>query len=446
MDDIVIRSDNLTKIYQLYERKIDRLKEALFKRGAHTDFYALNNVSFSVSRGENVAFIGKNGSGKSTLLKILTGVLTPSAGTYSIDGRVSALLELGAGFNPEYTGIENVYINGAIMGFTRDEMDERMESILRFADIGAFVYQPIKTYSSGMHVRLAFSVAINVDPDILIIDEALSVGDIFFQRKCYNKFEDFRDAGKTILFVTHDLGSVIKYCSRAYLLNDGVLLEEGAPHDIVDSYKKLMSGIDLAQNLLNADTSDLDSPDRKSSLSETDPTASPAHTGNVSVDGLWSSNYPVNPGAVAYGDLALQIVDFGIFDSDGNLALTIRKGETYTIRVKIYANETIDNPIIAFAIKDIKGTDITGTNTDEENINTGVFQKGQTVVCEFTQRIDLQRTTYFLSLGCVKFEDNGRLRVFNRLYDIIELPIVAKTQSFGYYDMNSKITIKRDDD
>ena len=211
MDNVAIKVNNVSKIYRLYDKPTDRLKEALgfSKKKRYKEHYALNNVSFDVKRGETVGIIGTNGSGKSTILKIITGVLNPSMGDVKIAGRISALLELGAGFNMEYTGIENIYLNATMMGFTREETDAKLQSILDFADIGDFVYQPVKTYSSGMFVRLAFAVSINIDPDILIVDEALSVGDVFFQVKCYHKFEEFKKMGKTILFVSHDLGSIV---------------------------------------------------------------------------------------------------------------------------------------------------------------------------------------------------------------------------------------------
>ena len=203
----VIKVDNVTKMYKLYDNPKDRLKEALIptNKKRYKEHYALNGVSFDVKKGETAGIIGTNGSGKSTILKIITGVLNPTSGKVEIEGRISALLELGAGFNSEYTGIENVYLNGTMSGFSKEEIDERLDDILSFADIGDFVYQPVKTYSSGMLVRLAFAVSINIDPEILIVDEALSVGDVFFQAKCFKKFEDFKKQGKTILFVSHDL-------------------------------------------------------------------------------------------------------------------------------------------------------------------------------------------------------------------------------------------------
>lgn len=223
-NDIAIKVEGLSKSYKLYNKPVDRLKESLnpFGRRYSTDFHALNDVSFSIKKGETVGIIGKNGSGKSTLLKIITGIVTPSAGLIEIDGKISALLELGAGFNPEFTGLENIYMNGTIMGYSRDEMEQKIADILQFADIGDFIYQPVKMYSSGMFARLAFAVAINVEPDILIVDEALSVGDIFFQNKCFKKFRELKDKNVTILFVSHDMGSIKQMTSRVLWLHEGM--------------------------------------------------------------------------------------------------------------------------------------------------------------------------------------------------------------------------------
>jgi|SRR6185369_6915940 len=237
-DDIAIKVENLTKIYKLYNSPTDRLKEALspIRRKYHHDFHALSEVSFEVKKGESLGILGVNGSGKSTLLKILSGVLTPSGGSVSVNGKVSALLELGAGFNPELTGLENVYFNGTLMGYSKADIDDRLDNILKFADIGEFIYQPVKSYSSGMFVRLAFSVATIVDPDILIVDEALSVGDVFFQQKCYKRLEELRENNVTILFVTHGVGDVIQFCSRALLLHKGRLECVGAADKVARRY------------------------------------------------------------------------------------------------------------------------------------------------------------------------------------------------------------------
>ncbi|MBO5955611.1 MAG: ABC transporter ATP-binding protein, partial [Clostridia bacterium] len=222
----MIEVKNLSKMYKIYEKPGDRIKEALFPKsyeGKIQEFFALRDVNFSIEKGETVGIIGKNGSGKSTLLKILTGVINHTSGEKIMNGTVSALLELGAGFNPEYTGIENIYLNGTIMGIKKEEVDEKIDEIAEFAEIGDFINRPVKNYSSGMFVRLAFAVAINTDPDILIVDEALAVGDYRFQAKCYNKFEELKEKGKTILFVSHDVDSVRRFCTRALWLDNGKL-------------------------------------------------------------------------------------------------------------------------------------------------------------------------------------------------------------------------------
>lgn len=245
-NDIAIKVENLSKCYKIYEKPIDRLKESIHPLGKkyHREFYALKDVSFEIKKGDLIGIVGKNGSGKSTLLKMITGVVTPTSGNIKVNGRISALLELGAGFNPEFTGLENIYMNGTIMGYSRDEMNERLENIINFADIGDFINQPVRMYSSGMFARLAFALSINVDPDILIVDEALAVGDVRFQQKCYAKFEEFRKNGRTILFVSHSLDVIKMYCNKAILLNDGGLLQEGKPKDVVNFYLKILRNID----------------------------------------------------------------------------------------------------------------------------------------------------------------------------------------------------------
>lgn len=254
MDNIAIKVENVTKIYKLYDKPSDRLKESLglTHKKCYVEHYALDQVNIEVRRGETVGIIGTNGSGKSTILKIITGVLNPTSGNIVINGRISALLELGAGFNMEYTGIENIYLNGTMIGFSKEEIDAKLQDILDFADIGDFINQPVKTYSSGMFVRLAFAVAINIEPEILIVDEALSVGDVFFQAKCYRKFEEFKEQGKTILFVSHDLSSISKYCDRVVLLNKGKKLAEGEPKEIVDLYKKILTNADELESAAEA--------------------------------------------------------------------------------------------------------------------------------------------------------------------------------------------------
>lgn len=242
MSDIAIKVENLTKIYKLYDKPMDRMKEALSlsKKTYNREHYALKQLSFEVKKGETVGILGTNGSGKSTLLKIITGVLTPSSGSLEVNGKISALLELGAGFNPEYTGMENIYLNGTMMGYNREQMEKRVKPIIDFADIGDFINQPVKTYSSGMFARLAFAVAINVDPEILIVDEALSVGDVRFQTKCINKMKELKEKGTTILFVSHATEQVKRFCTKALWINKGKLVEQGESSEIVDKYESFM--------------------------------------------------------------------------------------------------------------------------------------------------------------------------------------------------------------
>lgn len=251
MSNIAISVSRLTKIYKLYDKPIDRLKESLHprKKQYHKEFYALNDVSFKIKKGETVGIIGKNGAGKSTLLKIITGVLTPTSGSVHVHGRIASLLELGAGFNPEYTGVENIYFQGSLMGYTREEMETKVDEILAFADIGDFIYQPVKMYSSGMFARLAFAVAINVDPDVLIVDEVLSVGDARFQSKSIKKMESIRDNGTTILFVSHAAEQIKRFCTKAVWIENSTIKLIGDPAIVVDKYLDNLSVQDNNSNI-----------------------------------------------------------------------------------------------------------------------------------------------------------------------------------------------------
>ncbi|OYP53888.1 ABC transporter [Lachnotalea glycerini] len=414
-----IRVNNLSKVYNLYEKPIDRLKETLspFKRIYHKSFYALNDISFDVEQGETVGIVGTNGSGKSTILKIITGVLTPTQGSVEIKGKISALLELGAGFNMEYTGIENIYLNGTMMGFTKKEMEEKLKDILDFADIGDFVYQPVKTYSSGMLVRLAFATAINVEPEILIVDEALSVGDVFFQAKCFNKINEIKQKGTTILLVTHDMSSIIKYCDKAILLNRGNFVEEGKPNKIVDLYKKILAN-------------------------QYDPnkTEATVEAAAIQVDGKkkWMSQLSVNPEQNIYGDKRAEIVDVGLFDEQERLTNLITKGKEITIKMKGKFYETISEPIFAFTIKDTKGTELAGTNTLVENTGIRMVEAGKTYVVSFTQKMMLQGKDYLISLGCTGFE-NGEFVIYDRMYDVINISVISNKNTVGVYDMDSAV-------
>ena len=446
MNAIEVR--DVTKIYRLYNKPSDRLLETLCpKKIRHRDFYALNGVSFNVEKGRTVGVIGTNGSGKSTILKIITGVLTPSAGEVKVNGTVSALLELGAGFNMEYNGLENIYMNGTMMGFTRQQMEEKLPEILAFADIGDFVDQPVKSYSSGMFVRLAFALAINVEPDILIVDEALSVGDVFFQAKCYHKMEEIRKRGTTIVMVTHDMSSIIKYCDKVVLLNHGDKVAEGEPGKMVDLYKKILVGLDPEEE---EQRSEIGEASEKNFADEG--TESGADAGNKTASqegdvsdstGRWLDRLEVNPDHMNYGDGSAQIIDIGVFDEKGRLTNQIFKGSEMTVRMKVRFEKAASMPIFAFTIKDKKGTELTGTNTMYEKIKPQPAENGDVYEVSFRQRMTLQGGDYLLSFGCTSFEA-GEFVVYNRLYDIVNVTVISARNTVGVYDMESDVTVTKE--
>lgn len=420
---VAINVEHLSKVYKLYDRNRDRLKESLHigrKNIVSHEHYALNDVNLTVNKGETVGIIGTNGSGKSTILKIITGVLNPTEGNVTINGRISALLELGAGFNMEFTGLENIYLNGTMIGFSEEEIDAKLESILEFADIGDFVNQKVKTYSSGMFVRLAFAVAINIDPEILIVDEALSVGDVFFQNKCYRKFEEFKKQGKTILFVSHDLSSISKYCDRVVLLERGKKIGEGAPKEMIDMYKKVLVGqLDQITNT------------RKSE--------------KIGEGSKWKDSMQLNPDFDEYGSGLAEFEDFCAYDNTGNITNSIIKGEDFTVKVKVRFFETIQDPIFALSFKNRQGTEITGTNTMFEKITTGCPGPGDEYVVTFTQNMSLQGGEYLISLGCVGYRE-GEFTVYHRLYDVFNITVISSKNTTGFYDMNSIVTVSKHED
>lgn len=428
-----IRVSHVTKMYKLFDKKADRIWDAIgLGRGRYEEKYALRDLDFQIDKGETIGIIGTNGAGKSTLLKIITGIVYPTTGEIEVDGRISALLELGAGFNYEYTGLENIYLNGLMTGLSRKEVDEKLDAVLEFADIGKYIYQPVKSYSSGMFVRLAFAVAINVDPDILIVDEALSVGDVFFQAKCYKKFEEFKRLGKTILFVSHDLSTITRYCDRAILLNQGHLLSSGKPGDMVELYKKVLAGA--------ADVGDIESGGDIKRTNQTegirDATAG---------DELWRSHFAINPMVDEYGDGSAKITDFGIFDDKGLVTDTIHKGTVFTIRTKTEFLKEVADPIFTFSFKNTQGVSITGTNTMYEGKVTGVAKEGDCFVAEFEQKMNLQSGEYLLSISCTGYAA-GQMHVYYRLYDVISVTVVSSQDTVGFYDMFSDTRVYKNGD
>ncbi len=408
--EVAIQVKNLKKRYKLYDKPSDRFKEAFgLTRKKYKEHYALNDVNLKIFQGETVGIIGTNGSGKSTILKIITGVLNPTEGDVTVSGRISALLELGAGFNMEYNGIENVYLNGTMMGFSEKEIEKKLPEILKFADIGDYVYQPVKTYSSGMFVRLAFAVAINIEPEILIVDEALSVGDVFFQAKCYHKFEEFKSKGKTIVFVSHDLSSISKYCDRVFLLNQGILLGEGTPKEMIDAYKRVLVG---QYEVPTGDGSSVSIPDQV-----------------------------MNPDLLEYGTKQAEMIEFYITDDKDVKTTAVIKGSVFNIHVKVRFNERIVAPIFAFSFKNIRGTEITGTNSMIEKSFLQPVSAGSIKEVTFKQRMSLQGGEYLLSLGVTGYRGN-EFEVYHRLYDVLNITVVSDKDTVGFYDMDSVIEVK----
>jgi len=424
-NEVMIDIKNLVKEYKMFNKKTDRLFEAMFQfLNRHTVFKAMNNIDLELKKGEVLGILGKNGAGKSTLLKMITGVVTPTSGMIKVNGKISSLLELGTAFNMELTGIENIYQHGQVMGLSKEQIEERKQEIIDFADIGDHLYQPVKTYSSGMFARLAFACAINVNPDILIVDEVLSVGDMAFQLKCFKKFQQFKEQGKTIIFVSHNVNDIIKNCNRAIILKDGTKIYDGDVRTAVDKYKKIIVGMD--EKL----TTDDDKVEENIAIEK------------ANNNELWKNNFTLNESNITYGDDSVEIFDYGIFDSDNKFQASINNNDSYSIKMKVKFNEKVENPIFALSIKDIKGLEVAGANTDAYAVQTGVYEKGQTIIVEFKQTIPLAPDKYTLSFGCTKFDENGNLKVYDRKYDVIIFEITAKRPCLGTVDLKTEILIK----
>jgi ABC-type polysaccharide/polyol phosphate transport system ATPase subunit len=341
--DFAVRVTSLTKVYPLYKSPRDRLREALHprRRKFHHDFYALRDVNFEVRKGETLGIIGQNGSGKSTLLSVISGVLTPSAGTVDVAGKISSLLELGTGFNPELTGMENIYFNGAIQGYSKSEMDRKLHDIVDFADIGEFINQPVKIYSSGMQVRLAFAVAINVDPLVFIIDEALAVGDMQFQQKCFRKINDFRDKGKTIILCSHDMGAIQYFCTSCIWIHQGMIKRMGKPEDIVREY--------IAWANYNSIVSSGQAQHTNVQIAQQGSTV-PVH--------LWRDM----SGVSQFGDQKANILSVAFFDENNQGIDTLKGGEIVCLAVKVQFVNELSDLIIGFNVKNKFGSTVFATN------------------------------------------------------------------------------------
>lgn len=434
-DKVMIEITDLHKDYKMYRRKKDRLLEAILPSYSnHQTFSAINGLNLILKKGEVLGILGKNGAGKSTLLKMITGVVTPTSGTIKVNGKISSLLELGAAFNSELTGIENIYQHGQVMGLTNEQIEATKQDIIDFADIGDHLYQPVKTYSSGMFARLAFACAINVDPDILIVDEVLSVGDMAFQLKCFKKFEQFKERGKTILFVTHSITDVIRNCTRTIIIDSGKKIFDGSVKDGVEKYKKIIVGLDKKEE---------QEENKVEKQAEKELEAKPKNKSVLQTKGEWKKNYEINPNIIEYGNGKADVVDFGIFDTDGNVLTSIENDKDVVLKSKIVFNEKVIDPIFTMTVKDFKGLDMMGTNTLVEKIVTGTYEKGDTAIVEFKQKISLSPNRYTLSFSCTHFNGNGELEVLSRKYDALLVEITSNKDCVGLYRLDSDINITK---
>ena len=425
----MIEIKNLSKEYKMYPTKKDRLIEAILPGvQRHSTFRALDNLNLEVKKGEIVGILGKNGAGKSTLLKMVTGVVTPTSGEIKTNGKISSLLELGTAFNMELTGLENIYQHGQVMGLTNQQIEERKQEIIDFADIGEHLYQPVKTYSSGMFARLAFSCAINVDPDILIVDEVLSVGDMAFQLKCFKKFDQFKKKGKTILFVTHSITDVLKNCTRTIIINSGKKIFDGGVKEGVEKYKKIIVGLDETVEKKEEKT--------KNIIKQKD-------FKKEKKQDSWKSHFNQNDKIIEYGNGQAEVIDYGIFDKEGRYLQSIDNAKEVILKSKVKFNETVNEPIFTMTLKDFNGLEVCGTNTLIEKISTGKYQKGDVVEISYKTRLQVAPNKYTLSFSCTHFKPNGELEVLSRKYDALLVEVISSKEHVGVLSLDTDIQIAK---
>jgi lipopolysaccharide transport system ATP-binding protein len=381
---IALRVENVSKQYRIYERPGDRLKESL-TRGRwkwHREFWALRDISFEIEAGTTTGIIGPNGSGKSTLLQIITGTLEPTHGSVWYDGRIAALLELGAGFNSEFTGVENVFMNAALMGFSRKETEELLPKIERFAEIGDFIHQPVKSYSSGMYVRLAFATAISTDPQILIIDEALSVGDALFQHRCLRRIKQMQESGATILFVSHDPAAVKALCSRTILLNNGRVDTDGKPSDVLNRYQGLIMEREEAYEAVACD-----------------PLEGVNGRGDDNLDEALGQQSSSLRFTYRHGDRSAEILSAELLNDARQIADLVESGERLLARLKVKFNQQIDDPVFGFLVRNRHGIHAYGANTEQKGLEFGRIQPGEVLEVSFAFECWLGSDLYSVSFA-----------------------------------------------
>lgn len=394
------------------------LKKTLFgnknKKEITEDFFALKDVSLEIKKSESLGIIGLNGSGKSTLVQIIAGTLQPTSGDVAVNGKVAALLELGSGFNPDFTGKENVFINGKILGMGKDEIKSKLGSIEEFAEIGDFFHQPVSTYSSGMVLRLAFAVLVQVNPEVLIVDEALAVGDARFQLKCFSFLEEFKSKGGSLILVSHDLNSVARLCSQSVLLHNGSKLAEGKPNDVINEYTRILS-LDEKSNKTNADN--------RNSLKRDQ---------ILAVETTKSKEF-------SYGGTKAVINDIKLLNHENDETLVLKSGEEFYVSFLVEAKERITSPIYALTMKDSRGQQVYGQNTHFSKAQVESLSAGDRVQIKFQQYANLGAGDYFISLGLTRFEGDN-LEIIHRRYDALKVKVINTDGSFGITNCYSSIT------
>lgn len=397
MSDIAIKVENLCKMYKIYDNSSDRLKESLnpLKKKYHKEHHALHDISLEIKKGETIGIVGKNGCGKSTLLKIITGVLTPTAGKVTVEGRISALLELGAGFNPEYTGIENIYLNGTIMGYSKVEMDSKLKSIVEFADIGDFIYQPVKNYSSGMFARLAFAVSINVEPEILIVDEILSVGDMHFQAKCMSKMKELFTRGVTVIFVTHDTNAVKALCEKTLYLKRGKVIKFGPSEEVVDMYAK---DIREEMNNENLKINNNGSIEKVYSIEDSE---------YENLKFKENEGFSKRVADYRQGTGEVQVTEVELINEKGDNAISFDFNDE--VKIRMYVKYIRDCTVcIGYHIRDYNNMEILGSNSLMEGIGEIKGKCGEKLIIEFTTKLPLIEGRYNITTVCSMMKIHNR--------------------------------------
>ena len=427
-----LRVEGVAKQYRIYDHPSDRLKETL-TRGwlrRHREFWALREISFEIERGTTVGIVGPNGSGKSTLLQIITGTLAPTHGDVQVDGRVAALLELGAGFNLEFTGLENVYMNAALMGFSRAETDARLERIERFAEIGDFLHQPVKTYSSGMYVRLAFAIAVNTDPEILVVDEALSVGDTIFQHRCVRRIKQMQEAGTTILFVSHEPTLVRALCSRAILLNGGRMIADGTPMEVLNRYQRVI----MAREEAYADGDD------GASARERPATGENESAEGVAVDAAGAFASQPLQYSYRHGNKRAEVIGAELIDAaTGRAVELVETGDAVAVRLRVLFHEDVAEPVCGFMIRNRHGINVYGTNTEQRGQPLGAARSGEIIEAVFTFDCWLGQEHYFVSVAAHTPDGEA----FDWLDGAIFFRVSCAVEMEGIANLNARVVTRR---